>query len=74
MYTFAELDGELGVKNGIIRRAKYEFNLELELNDLELVQKIIYFKPMDHKLLAENELGKYYSTNRRRSFLRLLIG
>merc|ERR1711990_892126 len=58
LYTFNELDGNFGVRNGVRRRAIYEFNLPLEISDLSVVQRIIYFKPMDHEILAENELGR----------------
>ena len=52
----SEISGVEGVKNAVLRRSIYEFNLELELADLHFVQRILYFREMDHELLAENEL------------------
>ena len=45
-----------GVKNAVIRRSIYEFNLHLNEADLRMVQRILYFREMDHELLAEHEI------------------
>ena len=52
----SEICGVEGVQNAVLRRSIYEFNLELEKADLHFVQRILYFREMDHELLAENEL------------------
>ena len=40
----------------MIRRSIYEFNLHLNEADLRMVQRILYFREMDHELLAEHEI------------------
>ena len=49
-------NAEKGVKNAVIRRSIYEFNLHLNEADLRMVQRILYFREMDHELLAEHEI------------------
>ena len=59
LYNEKEIELNEGIKHAANRRALYECNLSIPIENLKVMQRIIYSRPMDHHLLGEHELGKY---------------
>ena len=57
LYNDQEIDLNVGIKHAAHRRALYECNLNIPIENLNVMQRIIYSRPMDHHLLGEHELG-----------------
>jgi len=55
LFNDEEIEFE-GIKHAANRRALYECNLNVPVDHLTVVQRIIYSRPMDHDLLGEHEL------------------
>jgi len=56
LYTEKEMELNEGIKHAANRRAIYECNLNIPIENLKVMQRIIYSRPMDHRLLGEHEL------------------
>lgn len=59
LYNETEIELNEGIKHAANRRALYECNLSIPIENLKVMQRIIYSRPMDHHLLGEHELGNY---------------
>jgi len=72
LYNETEIELNEGIKHAANRRALYECNLSIPIENLRVMQRIIYSRPMDHHLLGEHELGNYIlissNLNRQKSF------
>ena len=68
LYNEKEIELNEGIKYAANRRAIYECNLNIPIENLKVMQRIIYSRPMDHHLLGEHELGKYD-----RFFIKLML-
>lgn len=56
LYNEKEIESDEGIKHAANRRAIYECNLNIPIENLKVMQRIIYSRPMDHHLLGEHEL------------------
>jgi len=56
LYNETEIELNEGIKHAANRRALYECNLSIPIENLKVMQRIIYSRPMDHHLLGEHEL------------------